>query len=156
MIGNDLVDLRVAKQDSNWRRNGYLDKIFTVAEQNLILQSNPRDEMVWLLWSMKESAYKIHNRQTGERKFAPTQLVCAAIKQSQNQWHGQITTEGKQYYTDSQITPDYIHTIAAIHQAQLPQVRTLIYQIPDIPLDYRSTAPKCISHHGAYLALVYC
>jgi len=65
MLGNDIVDLDLAKTQSNWRRKNYLDKIFTTEEQLLISSAKRPDEMVWLLWSMKESAYKIYNRKSG-------------------------------------------------------------------------------------------
>ena len=37
MIGNDIIDLDVAKTESNWKRKGFLDKIFTANEQFQIL-----------------------------------------------------------------------------------------------------------------------
>ena len=39
MVGNDLVDLQIAKSQSNWRRKGFLEKQFTIKEQQLILQN---------------------------------------------------------------------------------------------------------------------
>ena len=36
MIGNDVVDLELAKKESNWQRRGFLSKIFTKNEQRLI------------------------------------------------------------------------------------------------------------------------
>ena len=44
MIGNDIVDLALAKKESNWKRKGYLDKIFTVSEQ-LLLQKSTNQEL---------------------------------------------------------------------------------------------------------------
>ena len=34
MIGNDIVDLDLARTQSNWQRKGFLDKIFTKKEKN--------------------------------------------------------------------------------------------------------------------------
>jgi hypothetical protein len=36
VIGNDIVDLALARKESNWKRPGYLNKIFTTKEQLLI------------------------------------------------------------------------------------------------------------------------
>lgn len=71
MIGNDLVDLQQAAKDSDWTRKGYLDKLFTASEQFLISTAKSQNQMVWLLWSMKEAAYKVHTRDSGVRSFAP-------------------------------------------------------------------------------------
>ncbi|TYP75249.1 4'-phosphopantetheinyl transferase family protein [Aquimarina intermedia] len=62
MIGNDLVDLVAAKAQSNWKRSGWLSKIFTAQEQDQILQAPSPDRMVWHQWSRKEAAYKAHQR----------------------------------------------------------------------------------------------
>ena len=37
MIGNDIVDLKLAKNQSNWQRKGFLEKQFTEEEQKTIL-----------------------------------------------------------------------------------------------------------------------
>ncbi|MFT4791790.1 MAG: phosphopantetheinyl transferase (holo-ACP synthase), partial [Arcticibacterium sp.] len=58
MIGNDVVDLKVAALESNWMRLGFLDKVFSEEEQEVILNSENKSQMVWLFWSMKEAAYK--------------------------------------------------------------------------------------------------
>ena len=33
MIGNDIIDLALAKKENNWQRKGFLDKLFTPKEQ---------------------------------------------------------------------------------------------------------------------------
>ena len=62
MIGNDIVDLVQARFQSNWKRKGFVQKIFTQKEQELIFSSKNPENMVWNLWTRKESAYKIFNR----------------------------------------------------------------------------------------------
>ena len=69
MIGNDIVDLKQAAKDSSWKRPRFLDKIFTPREQQLIWSAKDQDQMVWLLWSMKEAAYKVNVQQFGKRFF---------------------------------------------------------------------------------------
>ena len=71
MIGNDIVDLHYAKHQSNWQRRGFLDKLFTESEQVFIRNANDSEKVVWLFWSMKESAYKIIARQEKCSFYAP-------------------------------------------------------------------------------------
>ncbi|MEH3111767.1 4'-phosphopantetheinyl transferase family protein [Pedobacter terrae] len=151
MLGNDIVDLNLAKIQSNWRRKNYLDKIFTAEEQLLISSANNPDEMVWLLWSMKESAYKIHNRKTGIRNFAPKSLSCSIHADT----YGEVKINGYNYFTKSDVQASFIHTIAAPVYDKLNAVEVVIYEIPDHPDDYKSTKPGSVSHHGQYLALIY-
>jgi hypothetical protein len=42
VIGNDIVDLALARKESNWKRPGYLNKIFTTKEQLLISSAENR------------------------------------------------------------------------------------------------------------------
>ena len=80
MIGNDIVDLTLARRESNWKRSGFLDKIFTKRELLLILNTQNPEHMVWDFWSRKEAAYKIYNRQTGVRAFIALQLECSDLE----------------------------------------------------------------------------
>ena len=76
MIGNDIVDLKQAAKDSNWKRPRFLDKIFTQKEQSIILSSENNDQMIWLLWGMKEAAYKAYVRQFKHVFFNPKLIQC--------------------------------------------------------------------------------
>ncbi|MBE5318995.1 4-phosphopantetheinyl transferase family protein [Pedobacter sp. MR2016-19] len=154
MLGNDIVDLDLAKIQSNWRRKNYLNKIFTAEEQLLITSTERPDEIVWLLWSMKESAYKIHNRKTGIRNFAPKSLNCT-IYASVSEIKGRVSIDNDTYFTKSDIQLQYIHTIAAPVYNRLGEIKVAIYELPNHPYDYKRTKPGSVSHHGQYLALVY-
>ena len=76
MIGNDIIDLSLAKTASNWQRKGFLEKQFTANEQQLILEAPNSFVMVWRLWSMKEAAYKIYTQQHTVRFYAPEKFKC--------------------------------------------------------------------------------
>lgn len=155
MIGNDLVDLEHATIESNWQRKGYLAKIYTLSEQQMIASSSNPHQMVWLLWSMKEAAYKIHSRKTGIRKYAPASIACSIIDFHQTNISGLVSIENEYFYTQSVFKDSYVHTIAAYSAHILPQIKIAIYKHPDNQFDYKNTSPKCVSHHGKYLALIY-
>ncbi len=98
MIGNDIIDLEKAKRESDWQRRGFLDKLFTSGEQQLIWSSGNAELMIWNLWSRKEAAYKIYNRQSGERFFSPRRFVCGVDS---------VIFEGHRYYTQTQINAEF-------------------------------------------------
>jgi phosphopantetheinyl transferase (holo-ACP synthase) len=108
MIGNDIVDLALAQKESNWKRIGFLDKIFTLQEQLFINLSENQEIEVWNLWSRKEAAYKIYNRQSGIRKYNPLQFECFNL----NLAIGTVVFENQLFYTKTDITSEYIYTIA--------------------------------------------
>ena len=108
MIGNDIIDLSLAKTQSNLQRKGFLEKLFSSNEQQLILNAPNSFEMVWRLWSMKEAAYKIYTQQHSIRFFAPKKFECKLTQE----FHGKICFKEQNFYSSSIINKDYIFTIA--------------------------------------------
>jgi len=108
VTGNDIVDLKTAAAESNWKRKGFIEKIFTLQEQQYILDAAVPDEMVWKLWSMKESAYKIYTRQFGGRFFAPLACKCQLL----TEFTGSVEINNITCQTTTNITKNYIYSIA--------------------------------------------
>lgn len=119
MIGNDVIDIIQSRKESNWQRKGLLEKIFTAEEQLLINKALNPEIMVWLLWSMKEAAYKIYNRQTKIRSFIPQKLECSFRFQNDSYMSGTVICCGNRYYTKTNIDNDCIHTIAVTNPDNL-------------------------------------
>ena len=103
MIGNDIVDLTEDKKKYNWKRPGFLDKLFTFHEQQLIQNSENKFRMVWRLWSMKESAYKLYTQLHPSRFYNPRQFECE-ISDSE----GIVSYKDFTCYTKTKNTPQYI------------------------------------------------
>ena len=155
MIGNDIVDLVLAKKESNWKRNRFLDKIFTIKEQVLIVDAENPEIMVWNLWSRKEAAYKIYNRETGIRGYFPLQLECFY----ENATLGTVSIKGKTYFTQSKIENDSICTIAVVEKEYFKKIKSInpavkILKKNGIPftIDCNSKMenPVSISHLGGF------
>ena len=116
MIGNDVIDLSLAKTQSNWQRKGFLKKLFSNDEQQLILEASNSFEMVWRLWSMKEAAYKIFTQQHNVRFFAPKKFECKLMQDLK----GVVCYKGQQFYTSSIINQHCIFTTAVIENKKSP------------------------------------
>jgi phosphopantetheinyl transferase len=180
VIGNDIVCLAKAATESNWRRKGYLQRIFTPSEQQLILQHEDPSLMLWLIWTMKESAYKIINRETGIRSFAPMCLVCSIQEVNTCNASGLINYQGKDIISRSTISSCYVHSIAARTELHLNAIKLnyaeshagyqnqfnnsqfsyhLTKNLVGVPqLQHQLTGnfhPVSISHHGPLLAIAY-
>lgn len=163
MIGNDIVDLVQSRKDSNWRRRGFVTKIFNENEQLLIANSHNPEIVVWLLWSMKEAAYKIWNRETRNRKYAPNKLICSIVKKSCDSAVGEVVCEGSHYYTNTIVNPDFIHTIAVKvfdhldHVVELERCQVVKdpLGLPGIATEgRRELLPVSISNHGRFEKIV--
>jgi len=154
VIGNDIVDLALAQQESNWQRKGFLNKIFTPKEQEFILTSPNPENMLWNLWSRKEAAYKIYNRQTSRRVFNPIQFECEADT---------VVIGNTIYYTQTEITSEFVYTVAVTSKNFFDEVqhfsnRENIQKINGIPIwlnkENDSLHPVSITHHGRFYRII--
>lgn len=155
MIGNDIVDLALARKESNWKRNRFLDKIFTQEEQLFIENAINPEVMIWNLWSRKEAAYKIYNREAGFRGFIPLKLVCFYESETK----GTISCNGNIYYTKTTVTNNFVYTIATAKLDYFSQIKKItpdykISKIDGIPFVIDNTTlisnPVSITHHGRF------
>jgi phosphopantetheinyl transferase (holo-ACP synthase) len=155
VIGNDIIDLALAQKESNWKRRGFFDKIFTPKEQCLINSTENPEIMVWNLWSRKEAAYKIYNRQTGIRAYIPLQLECVY----ENETSGSVLCNGNTYYTQTKISNDCINTVAVTDSSHFKKV---VAVDPNIIIGKQKGKPfitdnsgliktaVSVSHHGRF------
>jgi phosphopantetheinyl transferase (holo-ACP synthase) len=161
MIGNDIIDMELAKQESNWQREGFLNKTMTSSEQNLIAKAINPETMVWFLWSLKEAAYKIYNRQTEIRAYMPLRLECFDIEFKEVNQYAKVHCAGRIYLTKTCITPTCIDTVAVIKKSDFDRIVTLdpnviILKKNGIPFYYENTVlhPLSKSHHGRFERIV--
>ncbi|PWV56739.1 4'-phosphopantetheinyl transferase superfamily protein [Chitinophaga sp. S165] len=174
MIGNDIIDLHLARRESNWQRKGFLSKIFTAAEQQMICQATIPSDMVWLLWSCKEAAYKIINRITNNRVYNPVKFNCTLSDEQEDTITGTVLFEACNYPFISYRNNSYIHTVAVSHDVFLNRIdiytgnslpshlfttgNALVKNQDGVPYLMNcgtySTIPVSISHHGDYVGLV--
>jgi len=162
MIGNDVIDLLQSRKESNWRRRGFIQKLFTPEEQLLISDASNPEIMVWILWSMKEAAYKIYNRKTKIRAYIPQKLVCAITSQNHNSITGKVICSGNIYYTKTILSEDQIHTIAVPVSEHLNKVAEIERKsiakdkngIPYFVTSQNTIQDASISHHGRFEKVV--
>lgn len=151
MIGNDVVDLALAKVESDWRRKGFLEKLFSDNEIQLIVTSENPELSVWNLWSRKEAAYKIFNRKTGNRRFNPKYFECMDLSPE-----SKVTFGNESVFSKTEVDLDLIYTICVSHKTDFSFVvdvpNSEILKKDGIPY-VRSgelTIPATVSHHGRF------
>ena len=153
MIGNDIIDLDLAAEESNWKRRGYLEKIYNQRERRFIEEAENGFEAVWLLWSMKESAYKIVNRRTSIRKFDPQSYEAILTFVKPAVARGFVYYQKQQFSTRSKFSPQIIDTVAVEQDYLLDFISDILDQeivkIGSLPFD-KLLNPISKSQHGRF------
>ena len=124
MLGNDIIDIKEAKRTSNWQRKGFLDKVFSSYEQKEIQESLDPFYLVWRLWSMKESAYKVSIQSGLERSFNPSSIQCTIISSQV----GLISIGGLSLYSETKVSEDYI--LSLVNSINNQKIITKVLKIP--------------------------
>ena len=81
--GNDIVSLN-AVNIARTTQPRFFSKILSDTEKALFntpqLSAIPFENFVWLLWSLKESAYKYLQRTTSDLVFLPTKIIVSQVE----------------------------------------------------------------------------
>lgn len=166
-IGNDIVSIKHAVENKHFLTQRYLNKLFTPKEQRYICSSNMLAYAAWLIWTAKESAYKIYNKQSGKRMYYPkkfevtvsdNQLVpyirslktnntkeMQALTSSGVLLSGRVRTPLKNVFVSFFPTHDFIHTLAAENNAHLKNIRWGIASISSIKYKSQSSQVRLLT-----------
>jgi len=154
MIGNDVVDLALTEQESNWQRKGFLEKIFTVDEQLRIENAADKPVLIWTMWSQKEAVYKILRQKGASRGFYPLKIACLNAEN--------VRYQNEDFYTKTSKVETSLQTLAVTKKTDFDKCRSLSLAAPlvyekEIPFYLKNgiqlNATK--SHHGRFESIYY-
>ena len=158
MIGNDIVDLALAKKECNWKRKGYLDKIFTVSEQLLIQKFTNQELAIWNFWSRKEAVYKIILQKGGKPGYYPTKIECLDLSLE----NGIVKFENQIFYTKTIVKNESVYSIAVQNVNDFENIITIekntpLFKVDGIPFILINSEVKNVSktHHGMFEKIIY-
>jgi phosphopantetheinyl transferase (holo-ACP synthase) len=160
MIGNDVIDLELAEQESNWKRNGFLDKVFTISEQQLIYTAEDQTQMVWVLWSIKESVYKAYLRIQHDRGFYPSKIEINSLRCTKDTFHSEVEINGHTFFGKTITTKQCVQTIAAHSKIALNAILFLgnntLYtkNAKGLPFELYTQKEISVSHHGKFKQII--
>lgn len=96
LVGNDVVDLSEPATHGKAGQLRFLKRVCVDQEREFIEDAPQPDAALWLLWSAKETAYKIAKRLQPEIAFVKKHFVVAVHTTSYESGHvrGQVVYEG--------------------------------------------------------------
>lgn len=158
-IGNDIVSIKHTIENKHFLTQRYLDKLFTPSEQSFIWSTHMPAYAVWLMWTAKESAYKIYNKQSGKRMYHPKKFeVTVADKhlstyiksvqprecitnesvQLNSSLFGKVNTPSGEVFVYFFPTRNFIHTLAAENEVYLKNIRWEVSSISSTEFNEQS------------------
>jgi len=114
--GNDIVVIDDQQDQTNERLDRWIAKVCTNSEQAWLAESKQRNRDRWLLWSCKESTYKVLMK-TGVPTFLNAKRIEIVLGQSDSlgEQHFKANFEGKEFWGKSTWKKDWIHSVCCNH-----------------------------------------
>jgi len=111
LVGNDIIDWSIAKTQHQKLRPRCLEKLFHLDEIDIIHNSDDPLQSFWVLWSIKESAYKAWQRvmQTNP-VFNPKAFQIMTFKGHESCASSEVRLNDFLVNTNTEITNNYIYS----------------------------------------------
>ena len=129
MIGNDIVDLADPQAKGKSRDTRFINRVFTLDEQQKILDSDEPDIFLWSLWAGKETGYKAISKTHPVVSSSPRHYEIK-LSDSSLPEAGTVYTPCGPVPVRFFITGEYIHCIGATIDED---VDTIVRDVQEIP-----------------------
>lgn len=145
-IGNDIIDLDEASK----HRPQYYERLkrsgFT--EDEWLLKNLPEGNVgLWLLWSLKEAAYKsLVQGDWDGRRFFPNDYSVTSLKQVTNDFIAEIVFKNRVVRTITSIQKQFLHTVTQPENDL--KTRTAYFESPDSDYEYQSREVRIQAIHA--------
>lgn len=156
-IGNDIIDLKLARLESNIFRKGYLDKILSATEQKIIFESECPWLKFWIFWSQKEAVYKLIRQKGENRGYYPLKIEI----QNSDFKLCKVSFKNQIYYTQTKVNDDRLETISLEDPNNFNRIKSLNSSIQflkndEIPFIEMNKKKQALSksHHGRFESCV--
>lgn len=116
-VGNDIVDLTDPRSKGKSLDTRFIDRVFSLHEQEQILNDGYPDVLLWALWAGKETTYKILSKIYGHVTSVPRKYEVRMSASEENRDHNRLFMSGvvRTPYDPVSIRiyreADYIHCI---------------------------------------------
>lgn len=112
-VGNDVVDLGIARGLRKSEDLRFIKRIFTKSEKEAIFASNDPEAALWIFWAAKEAAFKLLSKKIGPLVFSHKKFEISFADSIED-----TDSKGKAAYLNEEIflllqrNADYIHVLA--------------------------------------------
>ena len=129
-IGHDIISLRDKDNIRSFSNPRYIQKILTGNEYVLFTQNPKNYFAAYLLWTCKESAYKVALKKGLDKTFVPQYYEVCTVNSfdipENNLISGTVQFDDDTVYFRSEIYPDYISTISCSDKTMLTEVKSFV------------------------------
>ena len=113
MLGDDVVDLADRETATGAPHPRFDDRVFTASEREAIARSPDANQLRWILWAAKESAYKAARKLGSRVVFSPRRFEVKMLAGDE----GKVGHEGARWRVRVQRRDDAVHVIAIAEDA---------------------------------------
>lgn len=164
MIGNDIIDLRLAHFDNEQRFERYAKKVCTAKEISQFGKFEKPLHSLWRFWSLKESAFKAAVRKGSASQFSPKAYEVKLINAQKSlvSFNTDVFkgfTEVGEHFIHSYVTSDgkrvQLNTVFSGQNLRRRLTLKFDGRLPCIFLDGSGWQMASLSHHGQFQSIIH-
>ncbi len=109
-LGNDVVDLNYSRTSPK-----YLEKLkrLSLSPKEYASIDHSGELMPWILWSLKESAYKSFVKLGYRSRFNPKSIEVVSLSFKDRKWVASMVQNDTCIYSVTEVTPHTIYTVTS-------------------------------------------
>lgn len=127
MLGNDIIDLREVLTSGQARRPNFQDRICRSSEIKPLQACFSTEHCTWLLWAVKESAYKYYIQAGGAPLFAPKKFRFTALRIAPEIVEGYTETPLGKVFSEVQLSTAHLTAESRSIASESAKIHRKIY-----------------------------
>ena len=120
LIGNDLLHINTNK--NTFLRKGAAKIILNNSETDIFFGKAKNLELP-IVWTIKESVYKISCKQGNNKSFTPSNIKIINFNKINNKLYGNANFEEQNYYFNTIVKQNYIFSYATTNQYNVRDIK---------------------------------
>ncbi len=127
MLGNDIIDIRAVLRSGQAMRPGFRQRICWDTEIKPLQTQFSEEYCTWILWAIKESAYKYYIQAGGPAMFAPKKFRFSVTKMGLDLISGETQTPLGTVASEVCLFNDYVIAESSLIASSFSDIHRLTY-----------------------------
>ncbi len=113
LVGNDVVDLTLPETRGKAADARFVRRVCAEAERDLLAGSDDPDRALWMLWTAKETGYKVAKKRWPGIAFSPVRFRVSGLALADEGGHGRVRYDALEVGVCWRVCPESVHCVGA-------------------------------------------
>jgi len=113
LVGNDVVDLALPETRGKAADARFVRRVCAEAERDLLAEAADPDRALWMLWTAKETGYKVAKKRWPGIGFSPVRFRVSGLALAGGEGRGCVRYDALEVGVRWRVRPESVHCVGA-------------------------------------------